>query len=166
MHLRTARRSADKFLMSKQLRLIAQDILSARPKIDVSLPTPSHSIEELRAFGFRLCHWVVDVCHMTVSHIGRDFEAIFHLSPDVMDTDPAGFMERVHPEDRETLLGNIQMSADRSIDVRVRLLNGKDLKWIWLRSFPLENDDLFSSPKVLFVAEDITSTMNRELKRG
>jgi hypothetical protein len=144
----------------QQLRLVAHENLSKRNH------SPVKALEELQALGFKQCHWVVDTLSMTVDHVGRYFEQIFGMSPHVMETDPAGFLVRVHPEDRESLVSHIQTAIEHAVDLEIRLLDGKELKWVWLRSFPVENEDLFCGTRMLFVVEDITSSRGRARKQG
>ncbi len=154
----------------QQLRLIAhQQIetgLDGSQKFAPSMTSASNSLEELRALGFKQCHWVVDTLSMTVEHIGRYFEHIFGMPPHVMEADPAGFLICVHPEDRDSLVSHIQTAIERAVDIELRLLDGKEIKWVWLRSFPIENEDFFSGTRMLFVVEDITSSRGRVRKQG
>ena len=151
----------------RQLRIVAlgtSDIESqARPS---SLRLPAHPLEDFRAHGFRQCHWIFDLALETVSHIGREFETLFRLPPDVMESSPTGFIARVHPEDRDSFLEHMQKHIESGVDITLRLFDGPELKWIWLRSFPLENDDFFSGARMLFVAEDVTSSKTRARASG
>lgn len=145
-----------------QLRVITHDrIETQEPSFSVSLPSNA-SLEEFKALGFKQCHWVVDTLTMTVNNIGRDFESIFGIPPQVMDADPSGFLESVHPEDRNSLTSHMQTALEYGVDLVVRLLDGKEQKWVWLRSFPIENEDLFSGTRMLFVVEDVTSSRARK----
>lgn len=147
------------------MRLIAPETMKSEATSYSPSVHPS-PLEEFKALGFKQCHWVVDTLSMTVNNIGRDFESIFGMSPKIMESNPTGFLGCVHPDDRNSVTAHMQSAIDYGVDLVVRLLDEHDEKWVWLRSFPIENEDLFSGTRMLFVVEDITSSRGRERKQG
>lgn len=123
------------------------------------------AIEKLKALEFRQCHWVADVATRTVSAVSADFEGLFQLAPSVLENDPAGFTARILPEDKDSTLVHMHTRLEFGVDLEFRVISGHgELRWVWLRSFPLENGDPFAHPKMLFVAEDITSKKEHEAR--
>ncbi|MCM2280704.1 MAG: ATP-binding protein [Bdellovibrionaceae bacterium] len=121
------------------------------------------ALEEFKALEFRQCHWIVDLATRSISSVSADFEGVFHLPPNVLENDPAGFTTRLFPEDKDSTLVHMHTHLDSGVDLEFRVISGQgELRWIWLRSFPIENGDPFAPVRMLFVAEDITSKKERE----
>ncbi len=143
-----------------RLAEMARMALRARP---ADILAEREALNELKALEFRQCHWVVDLATHSVSAVSADFEGVFQLPPSVLENDPAGFTARVFPEDKDGTLVHMHTRLENGVDLEFRVINGQgELRWVWLRSFPLENNDPFALPRMLFVAEDITSKKERE----
>lgn len=130
---------------------------------------PSHSLDEretlkgFTALDFRQCHWLVDLGTGAVFGISADFEGVFHLPPHFLENDPTGFTTRILPEDKDNVLLQMHTRLQAGVDLEFRIIGEHgEARWIWLRSFPLENEDPFAAPRMLFVAEDITIKKDRE----
>lgn len=121
------------------------------------------ALDEFKALNFHQCHWIVDLATRSVNGVSSDFEGLFHLPPSVLEQDPAGFTARIFPEDKDHTFLQLHTHLDTGVDLEFRVIIGSgELRWIWLRSFTLENNDAFSATRMLFVAEDITAKKERE----
>lgn len=121
------------------------------------------ALDEFKALDFHQCHWIVDLSTRAVNSVSADFEGVFRLPPNVLEKDPAGFTARIFPEDKDGTLVHMHTRLESGVDLEFRVIGAQgELRWIWLRSFPLENGDAFALPRMLFVAEDITSKKERE----
>lgn len=140
--------------MARHLSLL---IPALKTQADLLQQNSIAPLDEFKAMGFRFCHWVVDVSSGAVSHISREFETVFQIKADSMANDPKSFIECILPDDLAQIRSLFGDGMESTLDLEFRVLDGKETRWIWLRSFPIENEDFFSGERILFVAEDITS---------
>jgi len=135
-----------------QSKLMAQDPLAEVER---------ERVETYTAPGFDQCHWIVSGGSRECSEISQNFFNLFHLQPSVLKNDSNGFMSSVMPEDKDHVLAHIHNFFDQGIDCEFRVIGPQnELKWIWLRSFPLDRSE--RNQRFLFVAENISARKERE----
>jgi len=102
--------------------------------------------------------WMVDVADGTLLYISPAYERIWKKSREELYANPMGFLESVHPEDRDRVRGIF--STDRgglpmSDEFRI-VVPGGGIRWIWNRGVPAGSGKGEMS-LIVGVAEDITA---------
>lgn len=105
--------------------------------------------------------WLQDADTEQVLYVSEAFEKLWQLPCDALYRDPAVWMEKIHPDDKEKVQFQLEQAKDSptQIEYRVVLDNG-DVRWINDRIFPVTSLDEDGCLKrhIVAVASDITPT--------
>nr|WP_242039821.1 PAS domain-containing protein [Anabaena sphaerica] len=111
--------------------------------------------------------WMASKDGKETLYINPAYEKIWGRSCQSLRENPQSWMEGIHPEDRDYILGKIeerhQKGEGASLEYRVVQPNGA-IRWIWSRCFPIKNEqgelDYYGS-----ITEDITERKLAEVFR-
>ena len=108
------------------------------------------------AESIREVFWMTDPSKNTILYVSPAYQDIWQRSVGELYRDPRQWVEAIHPEDRERVLGAAGKQASGSYDEEYRILRPDGtLRWIRDRAFPVRNvqGEVY---RIAGTAEDIT----------
>jgi PAS domain S-box-containing protein len=100
--------------------------------------------------------WVSTADRKRAIYVSPEFEGIWNMPVEEMYENPLAFLDRIHPEDRESVIAN--MNGDQSLgftsEYRVVRPDGS-IRWVWSRGFPI-HDAGGDTYRVAGIVTDIT----------
>lgn len=87
--------------------------------------------------------WVTDSDFSKTQYVSPAYEKVWGRSCESLYANPRSFMDAIHVEDRERVLGELRAMPDgKPFGIEYRLVQpGGSMRWIWDRGFPVKSDD-------------------------
>jgi len=147
--------------VDERTRELQQEI-TERKRVEAALRESEQRFRQL-AESIHEVFWVLDVGTGKISYVSRAYEDIWGKTCESLYSDPLSWLEVVHPEDRALVAARLEGSRSgipHSLEYRIVNPDGS-LRWIWDRSFPVDDED--GRPcRVVGIAEDVTTRREAE----
>ena len=126
------------------------------------------------------CFWILDTKTPAVLLVSDNFEKVWGSSRSCLDDGLSGFVSRVYPGDRDSVLSQFHLNFGQGLDLEFRVIDESgELRWIWLRSFASLEEGSDESPtsvgenaatpdsfdqniRLVLIADDVTERKQAE----
>ena len=107
--------------------------------------------------------WLFTADWNELLYVNSAYEDIWGQSTDQLRSDPTGFIENIHPDDRDRVMEAMaQVSAGESPDLEFRVNEAEDFgRWIWAQADPVFDEE-GNVKWVVGFSRDITERKERE----
>jgi two-component system cell cycle sensor histidine kinase/response regulator CckA len=151
------------FLHEHRLHLLTMfSDIAERKRAELALSESEQRFRQL-AENIREVFWMTDPEKTRMLYVSPAYEAVWGRSCESLYENPRGWIEAIHPEDRERVLHaalNAQSSGEYDETYRVVRPDGS-IRWISDRAFPILNEagEVF---RIVGTAEDVTAQRSLE----
>lgn len=101
--------------------------------------------------------WITTPGKDVMEYVSPAYREIWGQSPSELYEDAGLWLERVHPDDRERVRRALPRQREGRYEEEYRIVRSDgEIRWIWDRAFPVENEegDVY---RIVGVAEDVTT---------
>jgi PAS domain S-box-containing protein len=108
--------------------------------------------------------WMMDADTQELTYVNRAYTAITGHAVESLHTNPSGYQDLIHPEDRIRVLSKLQDLARSGIlDEEFRFVRADgEVRWAWAKGVPVPADR--ETRWLVGTAQDITSRKQAEMK--
>ena len=94
------------------------------------------------ATSIREVFWMTSASRDQLIYVSPAYAVVWGREPESLQVAPACFLDAIHPEDRERVLGILQGSGNGEFEVSYRILRPDGtVRWIRDRGFPVRDED-------------------------
>ena len=106
--------------------------------------------------------WMFDADWSELLFVNPAYESVFGQSVDIVDADPAAFLDAIHPDDLPAVREAMNcLSAGQSVDMEYRVNPQTNYTtWVWVQAEPIVQDG--EVVRITGFARDITDRRRRE----
>ncbi|WP_377473427.1 MAG: PAS domain S-box protein [Microcoleus anatoxicus] len=129
--------------------------ITARKQAEAALKESEERFRQL-AENIESVFWISDIPKDEIIYVSPAYEKIWGIKCAELYAEPKSFLERIHPEDKQRIVGNLPKQILGKYDEEYRLVkpNG-EISWIRDRAFPITNAT-GAVYRIVGIAEDIS----------